>query len=72
MDPYGSDPGHRNAPTERAGVLLVSLYSWTCITIGVAIARFVVAYIHKVAFALDDVMVLAGTVSLLSYNWRRS
>lgn len=63
MDPFGSDPGPRNAPSARGGILLVSLYSWTCITIGVAVARFVVAYIHKVEFAFDDFMVLAATVS---------
>jgi hypothetical protein len=37
-------------------------------TLGVAIARFVVAYIHKVHFAFDDVMVIAGTVSSLRCN----
>lgn len=63
MDSYGPDPGPRNAPSGRGGILLVSLYSWTCITIGVAIARFVVASIHKVEFDFDDGMVLVSSVS---------
>jgi hypothetical protein len=63
MDPSGPEPGSRNSPSGRGGFLLVSLYSWTCITIGVTIARFVVAYIHEIKFEYDDLMALAGAVS---------
>ena len=57
------EPGPRNAPSVRVGAILVSLYSWTCVTIGVAIARFIIGRIHRVAFGLDDVTILCASVS---------
>lgn len=63
MESNGSGQGARNAPNARAGVVLVSLYSWTAVTLGVAITRFVIGLLHKVDFGLDDSMVLCGSVS---------
>lgn len=63
MDLRSLGAGHRNAQSVRGGVVLVSLYSWTCITVGVAIARFIIGCIHKVNFGLDDGMALCGSVS---------
>jgi hypothetical protein len=57
------EPGPRIAPSVRGGAILVSLYSWTCVTIGVAIARFIIGRIHRVAFGLDDVTILCASVS---------
>ncbi|KAF2708628.1 hypothetical protein K504DRAFT_534232 [Pleomassaria siparia CBS 279.74] len=63
MESLGSDEYPREAPSARGGIILVSLYSWICITIGVAIARFVVGSIHKVHLDFDDAMVLVGSIA---------
>ncbi|KAF2472764.1 uncharacterized protein BDR25DRAFT_365918 [Lindgomyces ingoldianus] len=61
MDSSGAEPGHRNAPSSRGGIVLVSLYSWTCVTIGVAAARFIIGRLHRVKFGFDDATVVAGS-----------
>lgn len=57
------EPGPRNASTVRSGVVLVSLYSWACITVFAAVARFIIGSTHRVDYGLDDVLVLVGLVS---------
>ncbi|PSN70882.1 hypothetical protein BS50DRAFT_269101 [Corynespora cassiicola Philippines] len=62
----GPEEGPRYAPSGRGGAVLVSLYTWTCITLGVACARFIIGRIHKVNFGPDDGMVLTGSILYLA------
>ena len=55
--------GPRNARSAREGFVLVSLYSWTCVTIGVILARLIVGAMHKLGFRSDDGTAVAGSVS---------
>ncbi|KAH7072140.1 hypothetical protein BKA63DRAFT_534944 [Paraphoma chrysanthemicola] len=53
-----------NAKSTRSGFVLVSLYSWMVITLGVVIARFVRGLlIHKVKFGADDAAALAAHIT---------
>lgn len=56
------EEGPRNAPSPRGGVILVSLYSWTTVTVGAAIARLIIGRLHQVGFGRDDGAVIIGTV----------
>lgn len=63
MVPASMDDGPRNAPSTRSGFVLVSTYSWMCVTLGVAIARFGQGYIvHKIDMGPDDGTILASSV----------
>ncbi|KAH8725650.1 hypothetical protein GQ44DRAFT_826452 [Phaeosphaeriaceae sp. PMI808] len=54
---------HRNAQSIRGGFVLVSLYSWAVVTLGIVITRFVRGLlIHKTAFGEDDATALAGHI----------
>lgn len=55
--------GYRIAPSPEGGTVLVSLYSWTIITLLVTAVRFVIGLIHKVKFDWDDATMIGGTVS---------
>lgn len=55
------EEGPRNAPSPRGGTLLVSLYSWTCLVVTVAVARGVITLHQKVAFRSDDAAAFVGT-----------
>jgi hypothetical protein len=63
MDSRSPEPGPRNAPSTRGGVVLVSLYSWTLITLAGTIARYILGSLHKTSFGIDDGMVIGGSVS---------
>ncbi|KAH7084428.1 hypothetical protein FB567DRAFT_604277 [Paraphoma chrysanthemicola] len=53
-----------NAKSTRSGFVLVSLYSWMVITLGVVIARFVRGLlVHKVKFGADDATALAAHIT---------
>lgn len=63
--PSVTDAGPRHAASMRVGFVLVSTYSWMCITIGVALARFVLGLIvHKIEFGADNTTIFVGTVGL--------
>ena len=55
--------GPHHATTMRSGALMVSLYSWTCITLGVTVARILVASLRKLKFGIDDAAAMMGSVS---------
>jgi hypothetical protein len=53
----------RHAQSTRGGFVLVSLYSWMVITVGVVVARFVRGLVvHKIKFGADDAAALASIV----------
>ncbi|KAL6704952.1 hypothetical protein ACN47E_007497 [Coniothyrium glycines] len=53
----------RSAATTRSGFVLVSTYSWSCVTVGVILARYGQSLIvHKIEYGWDDGTVLAATV----------
>merc|ERR1712113_1147289 len=54
--------GHRIAPSAEGGTVLVSLYSWTIVTLMVTVARFVIGLIHKVKIGWDDALILLGSI----------
>ncbi|KAF2127534.1 hypothetical protein P153DRAFT_343683 [Dothidotthia symphoricarpi CBS 119687] len=58
--------GFRNAPTTRGGFMLVSLYSWMCITWMALIMRLTLGVvIHRVGFQRDDATALVGSIFYL-------
>ncbi|PVH92082.1 hypothetical protein DM02DRAFT_663293 [Periconia macrospinosa] len=57
-----SGTGHRIAPSPEGGTVLVSLYSWTTVTLLVTAARCVIGLIHKVKFDWDDATMIGGTI----------
>ncbi|PVI02260.1 hypothetical protein DM02DRAFT_670697 [Periconia macrospinosa] len=57
-----SSTGHRIAPSPAGGIVLVSLYSWTSVTLLVTAARCVIGLIHKVKFDWDDATLICGTI----------
>ncbi|KAF2635494.1 hypothetical protein P280DRAFT_536125 [Massarina eburnea CBS 473.64] len=64
--------GPRYAATVRGGVVMVSLYSWTCIALGVTIARLIIASLHKLHFGRDDATIVAGSTVYLgaTVSWQ--
>ncbi|KAF1954362.1 hypothetical protein CC80DRAFT_567572 [Byssothecium circinans] len=66
------EDGPRNARTVRGGVIMVSLYSWTCITMGVALARVIIALQNKLQFGRDDATALTGSLIYLgaTVSWQ--
>jgi hypothetical protein len=54
------------SPTDRGGVILVSAYSWACLSIVAAGARFVIMWIRKVQPEADDASFGAALVCRLS------
>jgi len=54
--------GPRNASRPRQGAAFVSMYTWTCVVLGVAVARLVISGLHKVNFGRDDLTAFAGSV----------
>lgn len=54
--------GPRNASRPRQGAVFVSIYTWTCVVLGVALARLVISGLHKVNFGRDDLTAFAGSV----------
>lgn len=56
------EEGPRFARSPREGFVLVSLYSWTCVTVGVILARLAIGILRKVGFESDDGTALAGSV----------
>ncbi|KAF1850577.1 uncharacterized protein K460DRAFT_273747 [Cucurbitaria berberidis CBS 394.84] len=69
MDRAGTE---RIAKSTPGGFVLVSTYSWLCITLGVGIARFGQSLVHKVAFGPDDATVLVGSIVYLgaAVSWQ--
>jgi hypothetical protein len=62
MRSTGQNP--RYAQSTPGGFVLVSLYSWTVMTCGIVIARFIRGLLlHKIKFGADDKSALASIVS---------
>lgn len=63
MAPAMPSTGHSIASDTATGFLLVSTYSWTLITLGTVIVRFVQGVIfRKVEMGLDDAAIIAASV----------
>lgn len=62
MNPTSTGDGLRHASSTRGGFVLVSTYSWMCITLGVVITRFGQSFVHKVGFGPDDATIVMGSV----------
>ncbi len=63
MAPAMPSTGHSIASDSTTGFLLVSTYSWTLITLGTVIVRFVQGVIlRKVEMGVDDAAIIAASV----------
>lgn len=70
MVAINTESGPRYATNTRTGFVLVSTYSWLCMTVIVVVVRFVRGLIiHKSRFGYDDATTLMGTVSPISLTF---
>ncbi|OAL02850.1 hypothetical protein IQ06DRAFT_345836 [Phaeosphaeriaceae sp. SRC1lsM3a] len=63
MTPLRREDGIRYAKSTAGGFVVVSLYSWMVITLGVTLARFIRGVVvHNTKFGSDDAAALTGTI----------